>query len=390
MLRPLKNAQFRSSSRKAKILTTGIYGVFRGLKFELDADTTVKPRRSIGRKGVFFKSLILKNFVILLFASVSLILYAESARAQPEKKVTPKKIIFDTDLSSDVDDVGAVSVLHALADKGELNLLAMMVSSGDPWSTACLDALNTFFGRPDIPIGRVSGEGVIHSSKYTQKVSKEFPHDVGMSVNAEDAVSLYRKILSRSEDRSVLIITVGFLTNLKSLLKSPADGFSQLTGLALVKQKVEKLVCMGGKYPSGREWNFYQDAAAARYVVGKWPSTIDFVGYEVGVKILTGAGLARTVSHNPVKQSYQLYNGLKDRSSWDQLAVLYAIRGEQWNTSGNWERVRGWNTVKADGSNKWIVRDKGPHSYLILNKAPKEMAAIIEELMIFPISSRLR
>ncbi len=38
ILRPLKNANFCSSSRKAIILTTGIHGVFRGLKFEPDTE----------------------------------------------------------------------------------------------------------------------------------------------------------------------------------------------------------------------------------------------------------------------------------------------------------------------------------------------------------------
>ena len=47
--RPLKNAQFCSRSRKAKILTTGIYLIFRGLKFESDAE--------IGQKGAFCKGL---------------------------------------------------------------------------------------------------------------------------------------------------------------------------------------------------------------------------------------------------------------------------------------------------------------------------------------------
>jgi hypothetical protein len=59
--RPLKNAQFCSSSRKVKILTTpeefashstgqaGIHGVFRGLKFEPDAE--------IEQKGVFCRGL---------------------------------------------------------------------------------------------------------------------------------------------------------------------------------------------------------------------------------------------------------------------------------------------------------------------------------------------
>jgi len=36
--RPLKNAQFWSRSKRAKISTTGIYGIFRGLKFESDVE----------------------------------------------------------------------------------------------------------------------------------------------------------------------------------------------------------------------------------------------------------------------------------------------------------------------------------------------------------------
>ena len=51
--RPLKNVPaFKrdSSSRKTKNLTAGIYGIFRGLNFESDAE--------IGQKGAFFKGLV--------------------------------------------------------------------------------------------------------------------------------------------------------------------------------------------------------------------------------------------------------------------------------------------------------------------------------------------
>ena len=47
--RPLKNGNFCSSSRKTKISTTGIYRIFRGLKFEPDAE--------IGHKVPFCKGL---------------------------------------------------------------------------------------------------------------------------------------------------------------------------------------------------------------------------------------------------------------------------------------------------------------------------------------------
>ena len=55
----------------------------------------------------------------------------------------PVRLIFDTDVMGDVDDVGTVAVLHALADLGEAEILAMGVSSKNPWSPLCLSALNT-------------------------------------------------------------------------------------------------------------------------------------------------------------------------------------------------------------------------------------------------------
>jgi hypothetical protein len=52
-MRPLKNIQFCQSTRKARILTTGIHRVFRGLKFESDA--------VIGRKGMLCNGLNIKG-----------------------------------------------------------------------------------------------------------------------------------------------------------------------------------------------------------------------------------------------------------------------------------------------------------------------------------------
>ncbi len=49
LLRPLKNGYFCSSSRKAKILTTGILQVFRGVRF--------RPDTEIGQKGALSKGL---------------------------------------------------------------------------------------------------------------------------------------------------------------------------------------------------------------------------------------------------------------------------------------------------------------------------------------------
>jgi hypothetical protein len=61
-MRPLKNVQFWSRSRKAKISTTGIYGIFRGLKFEPDAE--------FEQKGTFFKGLGIPVAVITIICNL--------------------------------------------------------------------------------------------------------------------------------------------------------------------------------------------------------------------------------------------------------------------------------------------------------------------------------
>jgi len=61
--RPLKNAQFCSSSRITKILTAGIHLVFRGLKSEFDAE--------IGQKRVVFKGLLAFCLAIVLLCALA-------------------------------------------------------------------------------------------------------------------------------------------------------------------------------------------------------------------------------------------------------------------------------------------------------------------------------
>lgn len=325
------------------------------------------------------KNLISAAFSVVFF---SLLVVAHIADAKPIQ------LILDTDISSDVDDVGAVAVLHALADRGEAEILAMMVSSGDPWSPGCLDAINTYFCRPDIPIGVVGENSVVHVSKYTQAIAQEYSNDVAEKATLPDVVDLYREILAASPDRSVVIVSIGYLTNLHRLLISRPDRNSPLDGVDLVKKKVIRWICMGGEYPAGREWNFFQDGKAARGAVAQWPGTIVFVGYEAGLDVLTGEGLAETEEGNPLRRSYRLYNDLTDRPSWDQLAVLYAVRGRPRIMDPLWEVVSGNNAVQKDGSNRWRPSPDGTHFYLRLRQRPKAMAAAIEALMISSLRSR--
>lgn len=301
--------------------------------------------------------------------------------AQP----APVPIIFDTDIMGDVDDVGAVAILHTLANRGEAKILAMGVCVKNPWSPLCLDALNTYFRRPDIPLGVVKGPAHNRASKYAQGIAQEFPHALKSAEEAPDAAIVYRQVLAQQPDRSVVMVGVGQLTNFRNLLTTGPDQYSSLGGVELVKQKVRVWVCMGGRFPEGREANLINDGRAAAYAITHWPTPIIFSGWEIGNEIMTGAALRKAPAGTPVRRAYEFYNGLSHRQSWDQTAVLYAVRGLDGRLADYWNvRTNGCLHVNEDGSNVWRESPEKSHSYLVRKMAPEKIAAIIEELMLQP------
>jgi purine nucleosidase len=325
-----------------------------------------------GNRGVLGQSLI---FALLLVACATLALATEPGAAV--------RVIFDTDIQGDVDDVGAVAVLHALADLGEVRILATGVSAKNPHSPACLDALNTYFGRPDLPLGVVKGPGFLRDSKYAKQIADEFPHWLKSAQDAPDAAIVYRKVLAAEEDKGVVMISVGPVTNMSNLLKTGADQYSNLSGKELVRRKVSLWVCMGAKIPEGREANIFHDAAASQNAVSNWPTPIVFSGFEIGKRVKTGGALKRLPATSPVRRSYQLYNGIKPHFSWDQTAVLYAARGPDGGLDDHWGLVtQGRLEIDDDGNNTWQPSPDSDHAYLVEKGPPSKIAAIIEGLML--------
>ncbi len=297
-----------------------------------------------------------------------------AAAAEP-----PVAVIFDTDIMGDVDDVGAVAMLHALADAGEARILATGVSSRHPDSPSCLSAFNHYFGRPDLPIGRPAFDAFRRDSKYATAIAAEFPHRLKSAKEAPPAPGLYRRVLAGAPDHSVVVISVGQLTNLRDLLYTLPDESSSLSGIDLVRRKVRLWVCMGGKFPSGREANLFHDGPAAADAIAHWPTPIVFSGFEIGRRIKTGGALHRLPAKHPVRRAYELYNGVRPHFSWDQTAVLYAIRPgtRDWRLS-----APGRCHVFPDGTNRWLSQADGRHRYLIQQADPQATARVIESLML--------
>src|ERR1700712_3842490 len=165
----------------------------------------------------------------LFFLCLFSILICSDGRSQSEfpNPVYPLHVIFDTDFGPDYDDVGAITLLHGFADSGYIRILAIMGSSKHKNVAAAIDVFNTYFGRPEIPIGVVNESGLALGDKqhWTDSIIKWYPHQIQNNQQAFDALKLYRKILASQPDHSVTIITVGFMTNLGNLLSSGPDRF---------------------------------------------------------------------------------------------------------------------------------------------------------------------
>jgi inosine-uridine nucleoside N-ribohydrolase len=248
----------------------------------------------------------------------------------------PVRLIFDTDMGNDIDDAIALAVIHALENRGEVKLLAVTVTKDNRWAAPYIDLVNTFYGRPDIPIGVVHHGKTPKDSDYLMKPARErddsgryvYPHDLEDGANAPEAVGLLQKTLEQQPDGSVTIAQVGFSTNLARLIQT-ADGAD------LVKRKVKLLALMAGNFAGGQpEYNVYTDPEAAGYLFEHWPTPMVFSGYEVGVQAkFTFQSIQKDfnyVHHHPIAEAYRIYlpKG-EDRPTWDPTAVLYAIRPDR-------------------------------------------------------------
>ena len=323
----------------------------------------------------FILTLIILNFISLKFNQV-----------YPQ---LPVKIIFDTDMGPDYDDVGAIAILHALASKGECEILACCASDGHPAIAPTIEAFNIYFGKADIPIG-IPGKdapGFTAKNNWNDSIVTRFLPVHKRHKNYPPAVEVYRKVLAAQKDQSLTIITVGFVSNLHDLLKSGPDKISPLPGVELVKKKVKIWVAMAGVFPEGSEFNVNKDSKASYYTFSNWPTPILFSGWEIGSRLFTGKKVAQSGSaDNPVSWAYK-YNlatyektRAEKRQSWDQTAVLCAVRKPEkyFYVNGPGKFI-----IYENGRNSWDPETNANH-YFISHKYPfNHMEGIIDDLMLY-------
>ena len=322
---------------------------------------------------------------ISLLVLITLFIFLNCSDHSKGKTDKVVKIIFDTDLGPDYDDVGALAFLHAMADSGKVEILATVSSNKHFLVAPSINVINTYFGRSELPVGapKTPGVNLGSSQHWADSIVEKYPHSIKSTSDVDDAVSIYRKILTIQPDGSVTIVTVGFLTNLNNLMKSQPDSYSPLTGKELITRKVKRLVSMAGKFPEGIEFNVFMDSTASKFVYENWPGEVIFTGFEIGSEIHTGLKLIKSdVKDSPVKDVFRISIPLsaedKDgRMSWDETAVLIGVYG----TNGFFDTVRGKIIVNPDGSNTWENSPDGKQFYVKQKMPISQISAFIEDRM---------
>jgi hypothetical protein len=311
-------------------------------------------------------------------------------------------LILDTDLDTDCDDVGALAMAQALQRRGVIRLEAVICSAPVPACGPCALLLNEYAGTPTLPVGVFTLPPAQRSPRFDlyddhRRRAAEYYGPAGLyneilvrsrfganSPALPSALSVYRRRLAGAPPNSVTICAIGTLSALAELLDSEADDASPLSGPELVRQKVRLLVTMAiGTYPAGRDgFNWAMDLPGAARVLNDWPT--ELAVSPAGEDVQTGAALS-TACHaeNPFRRAYEIHRGGpgRSRSSWDQVALLYAagLAPELFQQTAG----RGLHFAAASGQHTWLEAPAAaPRRHVLPLPDAETLARLIEPWML--------
>ena len=322
----------------------------------------------------------IKSKFYLLSLIIPILLSSCLSQNKEQRKIDSDllKIIFETDIGNDVDDAMALDMLYKYIDMGKIDLLSVMINKEGEYSALFTNIMNNWYGYPNIPIG------IVHDGADSEHDATNYAKCVVLMKNnnnepmfqssqleyavLDEAHNLYRKILSQQPDSSVVIVSVGFSTNLARLLETSADEFSHLNGKELVAKKVKFLSTMAGCFNNSdhHEYNIVKDITAAKKVFAEWPTTIVTSPFEVGLQINYQATSIENdfawASEHPMVEAYKCYLKMPyDRPTWDLTSVLYAVEGTSYFDVSPAGKI----DVTDIGSTFFNIDENGNHYYLM-------------------------
>ena len=294
-------------------------------------------------------------------------------------KVIKHNLIIETDFTWDIDDLGALAEAHALADQCRWRIIAVMYNEKNGDCPPAIKAVNQWYGRDDIPIGVWGGDfrNVEDSpwcpyvrtvqedksknyglDKYPQWFSSELNskfestvkvrnYDAVTDYKVQYSMDVYRDVLSKVEDGSVTIVSIGYEEDLYTLLH-----YDNVTK-SLWKAKIGNMYLMGGGYNLDTpNVHGFKEYGINLYKDWTKPIITSCVGGEDYLRTglnqtmiddINGGHYTQFTSVNPVKRGYFYHWGmgydsrfchtgdnpngqLKGRLSWDPFTMVLAAK----------------------------------------------------------------
>lgn len=275
-----------------------------------------------------------------------------------------KSVIIDTDFASDADDVIAIRLAMCFQDAGMLDIKGIALSTTYSRSPLAVHALCYQDGYGSIPVAMdTSGNGVQVHTEYVE-VMYDMPRSRS---DYEQPVEMYRRILAES-DTKVNIITLGFLQNIQGLMNSKPDQYSPLTGLELIKEKVDTLYITGGNSTGKPSFNFYWTGDkvinAARDVANSFPARIVFLQSDLSDDTFCGQ-FYQTKDPNrsdivtKALFANDQYGGVV---AWDVFSVWCAAQDMNGSLDASFlELEQGSQYISHTGATQWTAEAAGSH-----------------------------
>ena len=295
------------------------------------------------------------------------------AEQQVIEKHQPIQMILDSDFGSSTDDLFALMMLHHYMDDGLVDLKGIVVDREGVKNAELVDIFNTYYGHPDIPVGLerngvknprcfIPYNGVCDLKDAQGNPLFKRTHDLA---NCPEGYKLYRQLLSQAEDKSIVVVAIGFVTTLSELFESGADEYSQLSGLDLFGKKVKSVYIQSGRFESGDSLSGYNMRAASKQsdiFYDKLPKNVDLIMSPSNIGDLMNylpqdvlVDLSST-EQNPIKAVYTNYTCDTGQRMWDTNCLVNAVLGDEvYNMS-----PRGWV--------KFV--DKGEESLMLFTPDP--------------------
>lgn len=289
---------------------------------------------------------------------------SHTAMALPGK--IARRVGFDTDGDSDIDDVLAFAILAELAALGEVSVKFITTCTDLTSSAPAFKALATYSSLDSVPVGarKTAMETPGATSLYTGAVRDAFrPGDT--AANYPNAITVMRQALADTPDGAgFAILIVGTSENVADLINSPADGISPLTGIALMQAKGVTLHIMGGAFvDTSINENNIEFSLTAANVIASAPIPKVYDGAEMGATVNTRYPSTADLVKDPYQVAWKAY-GVAQRPSWDLIAVIEAARGTaggMWSYSAPGNVVFGvtpWNnfTANPSGTARYLIK----------------------------------